>query len=155
MRWGLYPLIEKICPVSTVFRKTVLEDSHRQWWGCSLPPTPVFGRIIGVARHATVLLVPHQYTELRFITHSKEFAGNQGKRQNFNPSSLPYKFGEWLKGTDHTDPTPTLRFWHRKGHFIWQRPTPTGPNSTRSPGQCLVTKRYRPLQRFLINTKPY
>ena len=25
--------------------------------------------------------------------HSKEFAGNQGKRQNFDPSSLPYKFG--------------------------------------------------------------
>ena len=25
--------------------------------------------------------------------HSKEFAGNQGKRQNFNPSILTYKFG--------------------------------------------------------------
>ena len=25
--------------------------------------------------------------------HSKEFAGNQGKRQNFDPSILPYKFG--------------------------------------------------------------
>jgi hypothetical protein len=25
--------------------------------------------------------------------HSKEFAGNRGKRQNFDPSSLPYKFG--------------------------------------------------------------
>ena len=28
-----------------------------------------------------------------FITHSKEFAGNQGEHQNFNPSVLPYKFG--------------------------------------------------------------
>ena len=27
------------------------------------------------------------------ITLSKEFAGNQGKRQNFDPSSLLYKFG--------------------------------------------------------------
>ena len=25
--------------------------------------------------------------------HSKEFAGNQGKRQKFDPSILPYKFG--------------------------------------------------------------
>ena len=25
--------------------------------------------------------------------HSKEFAGNQAKRQNFDPSILPYKFG--------------------------------------------------------------
>ena len=25
--------------------------------------------------------------------HSKELAGNQGKRQNFDPSILPYKFG--------------------------------------------------------------
>ena len=25
--------------------------------------------------------------------HSKEFAGNQGKHQNFDPSSLPFKFG--------------------------------------------------------------
>ena len=29
--------------------------------------------------------------------HSKEFAGNQGKRQNFDPSILPYKFGLILK----------------------------------------------------------
>ena len=28
-----------------------------------------------------------------FIMHSKEFAGNQGEHQNFNPSVLPYKFG--------------------------------------------------------------
>ena len=28
-----------------------------------------------------------------YITHSKEFAGNQGKCQNFGPSILPYKFG--------------------------------------------------------------
>ena len=27
------------------------------------------------------------------ITHSKEFSGNQGKHQNFDPSILPYKFG--------------------------------------------------------------
>ena len=27
------------------------------------------------------------------ITHTKEFSGNQGKHQNFNPSILPYKFG--------------------------------------------------------------
>ena len=26
-------------------------------------------------------------------THSKEFSGNQGKHQNFNPSILPCKFG--------------------------------------------------------------
>ena len=32
------------------------------------------------------------YTVTRFITHSKEFAANQRKRQSFNPSSLPYKF---------------------------------------------------------------
>ena len=25
--------------------------------------------------------------------HSKEFSGNQGKHQNFDPSILPYKFG--------------------------------------------------------------
>ena len=25
--------------------------------------------------------------------HSKEFSGNQGKHQNFNPSIIPYKFG--------------------------------------------------------------
>jgi hypothetical protein len=25
--------------------------------------------------------------------HSKEFSGNQGKHQNFNPSIVPYKFG--------------------------------------------------------------
>ena len=28
-----------------------------------------------------------------YITHSKKFPGNQGKRQNFDPSILPYKFG--------------------------------------------------------------
>ena len=27
------------------------------------------------------------------MTHSKEFSGNQGKHQNFDPSILPYKFG--------------------------------------------------------------
>ena len=33
------------------------------------------------------------YTVYRNITHSKEFSGNQGKHQNFDPSILPYKFG--------------------------------------------------------------
>jgi hypothetical protein len=27
------------------------------------------------------------------LRHSKEFSGNQGKHQNFDPSILPYKFG--------------------------------------------------------------
>ena len=30
---------------------------------------------------------------ITFFMHSKEFAGNQGKRQNFDPSILQYKFG--------------------------------------------------------------
>ena len=34
------------------------------------------------------------YTVQRYITHSKEFPGNQGKHQNFHPSILSYKF--WL-----------------------------------------------------------
>ena len=34
-----------------------------------------------------------RYTVKCNITHSKEFAGNQGKHQNFDPSILPYKFG--------------------------------------------------------------
>ena len=29
----------------------------------------------------------------RFITHSKKLPRNQGKRQNLDPSILPYKFG--------------------------------------------------------------
>ena len=33
------------------------------------------------------------YTVSCNITHSKEFSGNQGKHQNFNPAILPYKFG--------------------------------------------------------------
>ena len=33
------------------------------------------------------------YTVERNITRSKEFAGNQGKHQNFDLSILPYKFG--------------------------------------------------------------
>ena len=32
------------------------------------------------------------YTVYRNITHTKEFSRNQGKRQNFDPSILPYKF---------------------------------------------------------------
>ena len=31
-------------------------------------------------------------TVQRNIKHSKEFSGNQGKHQNFDPSILPYKF---------------------------------------------------------------
>ena len=27
------------------------------------------------------------------MLHSKEFSGNQGKHQNFDPTILPYKFG--------------------------------------------------------------
>ena len=38
------------------------------------------------------------YTVYRNITHSKEFSGNQGKHQNFDPSILPYKFGLILMG---------------------------------------------------------
>ena len=34
-----------------------------------------------------------KYTVWCYITHSKEFARNQGKRQNFDPFILPYKFG--------------------------------------------------------------
>ena len=33
------------------------------------------------------------YSVERYIMHSKKFPENQGKRQNFNPSILPYKFG--------------------------------------------------------------
>jgi hypothetical protein len=32
------------------------------------------------------------------IPHSKEFSGNQGNHQNFDPSILPYKFGLIFKG---------------------------------------------------------
>ena len=38
------------------------------------------------------------YTVQRNITHSKEFAGNQGKHQNFDPAILPHKFGLILMG---------------------------------------------------------
>ena len=34
------------------------------------------------------------YTVERFITHSKEFAGNQGKHLNWDPSILPHNL--WL-----------------------------------------------------------
>ena len=37
--------------------------------------------------------IPTSYTVWRNMTHSKEFSGNQGKHQNFDPSILPYKFG--------------------------------------------------------------
>ena len=32
-------------------------------------------------------------TDVHCITHSRKFPANQGKRQNFDPSILPYKFG--------------------------------------------------------------
>ena len=44
-------------------------------------------------RHPLQTFASFSSFQVHYITHSKEFSGNQGKHPNFDPSILPYKFG--------------------------------------------------------------
>ena len=48
---------------------------------------------LSISEKSATYKIKWSYTVYRYITHSKKFAGKQGRHQTFDQSILPYKFG--------------------------------------------------------------
>ena len=52
---------------------------------------------LSISEKSATYKIKWSCTVYRYITHSKKFAGKQGRHQIFDQSILPYKFGLILK----------------------------------------------------------